>query len=112
PPAALAPGLPLLAAAPQVGQRKDATGVEPLEQWSAEGGRLAHRETAVAGEDGGILAVELEALLVHNEDRDLGAVLRGVPLLLDLDRRRIDGHSGPLPELGLGAGLRQIDAVD
>ena len=48
-------------------------------------------ETAVAGEQSGILAILLDSLFADDKHRDFRAVFRGVPNLLHVISGRIDG---------------------
>src|SRR6185295_16990948 len=77
------PVLAVLAAAAQVRQGIDAARFEPGEKEGAEERRHGDPEAAVAVEQGGVAAVELQALAVDEEHADAGAVLGGVPDLLD-----------------------------
>ncbi len=72
------PALAVLAAPAQVGDGQDAAPVQPDEARRAEGRGQIDVEAAVAVEQGGPRAVPGKALLVDQEHRDLGAVLRDI----------------------------------
>jgi hypothetical protein len=76
------PGLPVLAAAPQVGHGVHAAVLEPDGGQRREARRHVDVEAAIAVEQGRVAAVERDALLVHHEHRHARAVFGGVPGLL------------------------------
>jgi len=81
----LMPFFAVFAAAAEVGHGKDAAIFEQYQAGSAEAGREADVEAAVAVQVGGVGAVELKALAVYDEHTDFSTVFAGVEdLLLDV----------------------------
>src|SRR4029077_13050233 len=92
-------------AATQVGHREDAAVLHPEIGSAAEGGREADIESAVGGEQRGILAVFLNAFLVNDKHGHARAVFRFEPLLRDFVAGGIDGGSVDLgPERSIHKG--------
>ena len=97
------PLLAELAAAAQIGDRVDAAHLEPHQPADAERRRERDVEAAVAVEQRRMAAVELDVLAVHDEHRDLGAVLAREEDLLGLVGREIGGKLGPVDLAPLAA---------
>src|SRR5207302_10045831 len=105
------PVLAELGAASQVGNREDASMLQPEIAPAGKSGREAHVESAVTGKQRGVLAVELKSFFVKDEHRNLGAVLRRVPDLANFKCRRINARRGYfVPQRRLTRG--QLDLVD
>src|SRR5213080_4356649 len=82
---------PEFAAAANVAEYEDTTALEPRRtRCAAVVGRIRDFEAAVRGEQGGVAAVALHISAMHDEERDLRAVLRGRFLLLDNEPRRVE----------------------
>src|ERR1700737_1158726 len=100
-----------LAAAAQVGHAKHAAPLQPEITRAHKAGSEAHVESAVAGEQRGILAVQGQPFLVKDEHRNLGAVLRRVPDLVHLKSSGIDaGRAYFVPQRSFARG--QFHLVD
>src|SRR2546427_5210081 len=74
-------------------------------------GSQANVEAAVSGEQGGIVAVQLQSFFVEDEHGNLGAVLRGVPELIDFVGGRIDaGGVYFVPQISfIGRKIKMVD---
>ena len=106
----LVPRLAELPATAQVRHREHAAVLDPERRARREERPDADVEPAVAGEEGGVAAVEADAVPVRDEHRDLRAVLGRVPDLLDLDVLAPDRHLEARPHIALPAsGLIAVD---
>ena len=108
--AGVVPALAVLAAAADVGQREHAAQVLHKHQLrDAEGRRDADVEAAVAVQQAGRRAVPHQALLVHDEHGDLGAVLARVEHLVALELGRVEaGHRDLFEHLGTEDPIRRM----
>jgi hypothetical protein len=100
-----------LGAAAQVGDRVNTAVLHPEIHAAAESRRQRDVKAAIAGQQCWVLAVFLDSLLADDKHRNLRAVLRGVPNLLHVIGRRIDGgrvNFGPQRAFHIG----QINAVN
>ena len=102
--AGLVPGLAVLRAPAQVGHAVDTALLDEHHRRGVEARREVNLEAAVAVEQAGVLAVELQVLAMGDEHRDLRAVLRGVEDLLGDVERGVEGHLGGLVEGRLARG--------
>src|SRR2546430_4712994 len=100
-----------LGAAAKVGDGKNAAVLEPDVAATDEIGREASVEAAVSGEQRGIVAVQLQSFFVEDKHWNLGAVLRGVPELIDFIGGGIDpGSVHFVPQISFAG--RKIEMVD
>ena len=65
----------ILAATPEVGERVDTSHFKPREGLHAKAWRQRDVKPAIAIEQRGVLAIQLQALLVHQEHGDLNPIL-------------------------------------
>ena len=99
----------ILAATPEIGQREDTAHLKPLKRLNAKTGRQRDVKTAIAIEQRGVLAIQLQAFLGDQEHRDLRPILGLEEDLLRLEGIRLEVHLGAL-EYRRFAG-RKIEAV-
>ena len=86
----LVPFLAIFTAAADVGDRVNAPHLHPIDDRDAECGGDRDVESAVAVEQGRVVAAERQPFLGGDEHRNLGAVLAGVENLLRLIKGRIE----------------------
>jgi len=84
------PILAELAAAAQCGERKDAALLDPRDGARVETRHLGRVEAAVACQQGGMAAVQRDAIAMHDVHRSARAIARRVPDLLHGDARRVE----------------------
>src|ERR1039458_5684518 len=105
-----------LGPAAQVGNRENAAVLHPEISAAVETWRLRDVKTAVAGQQGWVLAVLLDSLFADDKHRDLRAIFRAVPDLLHVIGGRIDGGRVNLgPERAVYAGpidFGQVNAIN
>src|ERR1039458_7826097 len=105
-----------LGPAAQVGNRENAAVLHPEISAAVETWRLRDVKTAVAGQQGWVLAVLLYSLFADDKHRDLRAIFRAVPDLLHVISGRIDGGRVNLgPERAVYAGpidFGQVNAIN
>ena len=99
------PLLTVLATAAQVGQREHAALFQQQHTAGAEAGGEADVEAAVGIQQGGVLAVLLHALFVHDEHGHLGAVLAGIEHLFGDELCGIELQLGTEPHLAFAGGV-------
>src|SRR5256885_3781333 len=66
--------------------------LQPQKSSSSEIRREAHVEASVSGENGRVLAVQIQTPLVDNEHRDFGSIFGGIPDLPHFVRGRVNSR--------------------
>src|SRR5581483_8487495 len=100
-----------LGAASQICDGENSAVFKPDIALAGERRREAYVETAIPGEQGRIVSVQLNSFFIEDKDGNFGAVLRRVPKLLYLVLRRIDRRRIHFPpelrrQRGFGHALR------